>query len=435
MNAEIKTYRLDKNTETKIELSIVIPTLNEEGNIGRLIKKVTQLLNGINYELLVVDGSSTDNTQQEAQMAGATVIIQKERGFGSALREGFEKAKGSFILTMDADFSHEPERILTMWKNRHDADIIVGSRYVKGGEFIISKWRKLLSIFTNIIFSRFLAIPVKDMSGNFRLYKKTVLSSINISQIHYNVLQEILVKAYAQGFTIKEVPIHYIMRDQGKSKLKITKFATAYFHTLKTLWNLRHSPASADYDERAHNSLIPLQRYWQRKRCNLISPAMQGNVLDIGCGSSNIIQHNPQAVAFDYAFHKLRYLKKSNQKITQGTISTLPFQSEVFDCVVCSEVIEHVPLTQSIFSEMKRVLKPEGLLIIGTPDYAKLTWRIIERIYDFVLPHAYAEEHQTKYTKDSLFEILKTHSFDIRDYKYICNSELIVFARNKQEDY
>jgi len=96
---------------------------------------------------------------------------------------------------------------------------------------------------------------------------------------------------------------------------------------------------------------------------------------------------------------------------------------------VNSEVIEHVPPENIIFTEMHRVLADKGTLIIGTPDYDKLAWRVIERIYDLVLPHAYADEHQTHYTKQSLFALLKKHNFTIVDFKYICNSELIVLCK------
>ncbi|MBI4148386.1 glycosyltransferase [Candidatus Woesearchaeota archaeon] len=414
---------------TACELSIVIPALNEEGNISNLLQALKPLVTHIRHEIIVVDGKSADNTCAEAKREGATIIVQQQPGFGAALKEGFAHASGTWILTMDADFSHEPQSVPVMWNHRHAADIIIGSRYVKGGRFVISTWRKLLSKFTNTVFSKALSIPVKDMSGNFRLYRREVLDAIPITEQHYNVLQHILVHAYAQGFTMQEIPIHYVMRDQGKSKLKVTKFARAYLRTLCELWNLRHSPASADYDDLAHDSWIPLQRYWQRKRVRIITDWINGRTLDIGCGSSRIIKNSPHAIACDTAVHKLRYLQRTNHKRVSATLTHLPFTDASVDTIVNSEVIEHVPPEHIIFTEMHRVLADKGTLIIGTPDYDKLAWRIIERIYDFVLPHAYADEHQTHYTKQSLFALLKKHNFTIVDYKYICNSELIVLCK------
>ncbi len=415
------------------ELSVIIPTLNEERNIALLLQRINGTLKhaGLTYEIIVVDGHSVDHTIAVAKNNGARVLLQKQRGFGNALRDGFEVALGKYILTLDADFSHNPETIPEFVKASNDADIILGSRYVNDGEFIITLWRRLLSKFTNVVFSKVLHVPLGDLSGNFRLYRAEVIKNMQLDSVNYDVLQEIVVNAWSMGFSCKEIPIKYEYRREGESKLKVRKFVATYARTLFRLWKLRNSIKTADYDFLAYDSLIPLQRFWQRKRCRLLKEFAGGGktVLDVGCGSSMLLQQFPSLFGVDIKFSKIRFAKKFNKYLSCASINTLPFKSNSFDIVICSQVIEHIPKTKDIFDELDRVLVAGGRLVLGTPDYDKITWCIIEKIYDFLLPDAYAQEHQSHYTFDSLKQLLTERGYVIENYIYVFNSELIVVAK------
>lgn len=415
------------------EISVIVPTLNEEKNIVQLLERIKDNLvdAGISYEVIVVDGHSVDRTVSFAKNSGARVILQNGGGFGNALREGFAAARGKYILTLDADFSHNPETIKSFLEVRNDADIILGSRYVEGGEFIISLWRRILSKFTNVIFSRLLHIPVKDLSGNFRLYRHAVLKAIHLDGINYDILQEIMARAWSEGFSCREIPIKYEYRSAGESKLKVSRFIGTYLYTLFRLWKLRNSVKSADYDFLAYDSWIPLQRFWQRRRCRLLRGEAEGgvHVLDVGCGSSRLLKQLPSLFGIDIRFPKIRFAKKFNKNCSCGSINQLPFKSASFDVVICSQVIEHIPKTKDVFDELDRVLIKGGKLIVGTPDYDKKTWCFIEKIYDFLLPDAYAQEHQSHYTRDELVRLLVERGYVIEKYHYVFNSELIVVAR------
>lgn len=413
-----------------MQLSIIIPTLNEKENILALIPAIRKVLSGItvDYEIIVIDGGSTDGTGKAADSLGAKIIRQTRKGYGGALRDGFDIANGSYILTLDADMSHDPEFIRFMWQKRHLAEIIIASRYVPGGAAIMPLSRKVLSIILNVVFSRILSLPIKDLSSGFRFYSKHILDHIELTGENFEILEEILIKCYMEGYRVLEIPLVYVPRKSGRSKAKLLKFGFALIKTLFKMRALRNSIESADYDERAFNSIIPLQRYWQRKRHDIItkSSSYYKPMLDIGCGSSRILQSLHHAIGIDININRLRYMRKYNVPLLNGSIFSLPFKNNSFECVICSQVIEHIPFDLVIFDEMTRVLKKGGRLIIGTPDYSKINWRIIKPLYDFFTPEGHKDEHITFYTRQKLTEILGKKGFVLEAMFYILRAELIL---------
>src|SRR5581483_9734490 len=159
-----------------------------------------------------------------------------------------------------------------------------------------------------------------------------------------------------------------------------------------------------------------------------------GRTLDVGCGSSLIIQSLNNAIGMDFSHNKVRFLRRYGIPLVRGTAFGLPFRDRSFDCVISSEVIEHVPYDDALFTEMKRVLRPGGMLIIGTPDYATVGWRTIEPLYGFFQPGGYKDEHITHYTRARLTEILERHGFIYEDAAYILRSELIMRFRKPAAD-
>ena len=115
-----------------MDTSIIIPTFNEAANISILIDKIKEIFNNLNcnYEIIVVDAGSRDNTFQIAQDRGAKVFIQEHPGYGGALKDAVESAKGKYIITLDADFSHNPYIIKRLFSYRDTAHIVIASRYI-----------------------------------------------------------------------------------------------------------------------------------------------------------------------------------------------------------------------------------------------------------------------------------------------------------------
>ena len=418
-----------------MDLSIVIPAWNEKENLLHLIPSVNETVGslGLTHEVIVVNqpSGSTETIAELEQIPCTRVLQQATSGYGSAILQGISAAKGDYIVTMDADFSHNPSFLADFWNARNSAEIVIGSRYVKDARADMTLFRKFLSRVLNVMFGRGLSLPWKDLSSGFRLYKASVVKSLKAVGHDFDVLQEILIRCYADGSKVSEIPIHYQARRSGSSHARLIKFGLSYMKTFYRMWKLRNSIDSADYDDRAFDSIIPVQKYWQRKRCDIIEKFTPTNTktLDIGCGSTRMLGSEMKPWGLDIRLNKLRYARKFQRPLVNGSVFALPFIDQSFDCVICSEVIEHIAGGDKPFTEMRRLLKPGGTLVIGTPDYAHRTWRWIEAIYGVVVPGGYADEHITHYTYESLTSQLKSLGFEVKSAEYIMNSELILLCK------
>jgi dolichol-phosphate mannosyltransferase len=417
-----------------LDLTVVIPTVNEGANLEKLLPDLRAALDElkIQYEVLIVDGNSTDNTRDVVQANGAHYVLEERPGYGTAILRGVAEANGAFVLTMDADQSHPAGVAHGLWAVREKADITIASRYVPGGKADQPLGRLFLSRVLNVLFGKGLDINVRDLSSGYRLYRKTVFRRLDMDFTNFVLLIDILLKAHSLGFTVQEVPFHYRPRGSGSSKARIFKFGKDYLRLFRRVWKIRNSVSFPDYDWRAHNSRIWLQRYWQRTRYKIILRFTPPKVstCDIGCGSSHILAAMPHAVGLDLRHDKLAFMRRTNRLLVQGDGMLLPFADGQFDCVITSEVIEHIPNENGRhIDEVTRILKPGGTLVIGTPDYDRWEWNVLEWLYKKVKPDAYGDEHVTFYTFKSLSEALRTRGYEILDHDYVGRGELIFKAR------
>eukprot|EP01084_Bolivina_argentea_P217665 369515_1 len=234
-----------KRNENKY--SILIPTYNEKQNLPLIVQMVVSSLEPLNitFEIVIIDDNSPDGTFDVAKQLqlifGSNRIIllkrEKKLGLGTAYVAGLKKATGNFIIIMDADFSHHPKYIPKFIEKQQigDYDIVTGSRYIESGG--VCGWgfeRKLVSRGAN-----FLAITaldpgnLSDLTGSFRLYKRNVINNIinKIVSKGYTFQMEIIVRAKAMRYTIAEVPIIFVDRIFGYSKLGSTEI-TGYLKGL-----------------------------------------------------------------------------------------------------------------------------------------------------------------------------------------------------------
>ncbi|CAI2349931.1 unnamed protein product [Caenorhabditis sp. 36 PRJEB53466] len=212
--------------------SIILPTYKEKENLPICIWLMEKYLKEISYEVIIVDDASPDGTLEVAQRLqkeyGENKIVLRPRagklGLGTAYVHGLAHARGEFIFLMDADLSHHPKFIPEMiaLQQRYNLDIVTGTRYKNGGG--VSGWdlkRKTISKGANFL-AQFLLNPgVSDLTGSFRLYRKDVLAQLiaDIISKGYVFQMEMMFRAKKAGFRIGEVPISFVDRFFGESKL------------------------------------------------------------------------------------------------------------------------------------------------------------------------------------------------------------------------
>ena len=199
-------------------ISLVIPTYNEAENIKKLIPQVSRILKK-DYEIVIVDDDSPDKTWKIAQgmkRYNVRVIRRvKERGLATAVIRGFKEARGDIITVMDADMSHPPKVLAKMASAIKNNDIVIASRYVKGGGLDMSRRRKNFSKIATL-----LARPltsVKDPMTGFFCFRKEVIKDAGLKPIGFKILLDVLVKGRYKK--VKEVPFYFTKRFSGESKL------------------------------------------------------------------------------------------------------------------------------------------------------------------------------------------------------------------------
>jgi dolichol-phosphate mannosyltransferase len=212
---------------------IIIPTYNEIENIEKIIRKVFSL--DEDFHILIVDDGSPDGTattvkQLQKEFTNKLIILERKgkQGLGTAYIAGFKwsLAQGyEYIFEMDADFSHNPDDLIRLYNACHKDgfDIAVGSRYISGGK--VENWpmnRIFISYGASVYVRMITWMPVKDCTAGFVCYKRKVLEAIeldNIRFIGYAFQIEMKYRAWRKKFRIKEVPITFVDRKEGISKM------------------------------------------------------------------------------------------------------------------------------------------------------------------------------------------------------------------------
>jgi dolichol-phosphate mannosyltransferase len=228
---------------------IIIPTYNERENIVPLVRRILDLPS--EFEILVVDDNSPDGTAKAVQeqfheeSRVHLVLREKKLGLGTAYSAGFRWAleKGyRNAMTMDADFSHNPDHIPQLFEASHSNDLVIGSRYVPGGATV--NWgllRKIISRSANLLAHGFLSLKPADCTSGFRLYRSDTLKRLDFESViadGYSYLVEILFRAARMQVQIAEVPITFEDRRIGKSKISRKEI----FKAIRTMIRLRFHP-------------------------------------------------------------------------------------------------------------------------------------------------------------------------------------------------
>lgn len=229
-----------------MKVMVVVPTYNERDNIERLVREVLAQDDGI--DVLIVDDNSPDGTGEIADKMVAETsrvhVIHRagKLGLGSAYREGFKYALGKgaeYIVEMDADFSHDPKMLPAFFQKIKDYDLVIGSRYLNGVSVVNWPIRRLILSYCASVYTRIVTgLRISDCTGGFKCFRRVVLESIALDKIKsdgYSFQIEVNYRCVEKGFRVGELPIIFIDRHAGSSKMskKIVREAVVMVWKLK----------------------------------------------------------------------------------------------------------------------------------------------------------------------------------------------------------
>lgn len=233
--------------------TVILPTYNERENLERFVRLLQKVFedNGLDGHIIVADDSSPDGTgiiadELATRYDNLSVVHRaRKQGIGPAYVAGFKQALKTdteFIFEMDCDFSHDPRNIPAFLEAVKKSDLVLGSRYVPGGR--VENWgllRRLISRWGGIYASWILGVPVRDLTGGNKCFRRKVLETLDLDSVSshgYGFQIEMTYKAIKKGFRVNEIPITFADRQMGQSKMS----KRIVLEAAVLVWKLRFRP-------------------------------------------------------------------------------------------------------------------------------------------------------------------------------------------------
>jgi glycosyltransferase involved in cell wall biosynthesis len=189
-------------------LSVIVPVPSPDADVSVAIRDVGSQMEALGVPAeIIVAGRDLERLSAEISRVRARVAPAGDAGFGSALRAGLEAAAGDYIVTIDAESGNPSTAVFDLWNSRREGEIVVASRYVAGARTRMSVPRRVASRAINAMFGRGLSLPVTDLSSPFQMYRGDVLREQRLNAHDYDLLPEILVRALAGGWHVREIPL------------------------------------------------------------------------------------------------------------------------------------------------------------------------------------------------------------------------------------
>ncbi len=297
-----------------------------------------------------------------------TLVVPDEAGVAPSVPPGISwesqprlrDATGEYVLAVARGQQLHSHLFEKLWSRRKEAEVVLGSRYLPGGGTDLSALASLATRFANRALRRALRLPCHDLTSGVRLYERRALQELADEVLDRSPSLELVVRLYNLGFKLREAPY----RDRGDRGLgDVLREAAAAFRELPRLAKLRRSSDAADIDDSVFVSSPPWRRRRVGERLRTIVSFLEVDVpvLDVGCGSSRLIQSLARGTGLDRDRKKLRFLRGRARHLVRGALPRLPFRDGSFPQVVCSDV---GPST-SYLPELRRVLTSRGTLVLA----------------------------------------------------------------------
>ncbi len=284
----------------------------------------------------------------------------------SCERKGrIHEASGEHVLVVPP--GHVLDQVLfdRLWSRRTEAEVILASRYLRGGGSEASALARLATRLSNRALRRGLRLPCHDLASGIRLYRRSSLEELGVSILERASPLELLVRLHNRGFKLREVAYH---ERAARGLGPVLSELASGFRELPRLAKLRRSAESADLDDIAFEAFPPWRRRRLEERKKTIVSFLEVDVpvLDVGCGSSRLIQSLSRGTGLDRDLQKLRYLRGRARAIVGGALPRLPFRDGSFPQIVCSDVLASLAPSEAYLSELRRVLASRGTLVLAT---------------------------------------------------------------------
>lgn len=224
-----------------LDLTVALPAYEEADNLRALLPELRRVLDGLgaSYEIVVVDTPEPRDGTPEVCAAHGARHVPRVGGlrYGHAVATGIAASRGRWVVFMDADGSHEPEQVARLWEARHDADLVIASRYTRGGRTDNPAALVAMSLAVNLAFRVALGLRCADVSNSFRLYRGDDLRALTLSCQNFDVVEELLVRITLDrpGYRVLEIPAAFRTRRAGVTKRELVPFVRSYVGTLRRL--------------------------------------------------------------------------------------------------------------------------------------------------------------------------------------------------------
>lgn len=435
-----------------MKTSLIIPVYNEEKRIYDCLDQLLQFLPR-DYEIIVSADGCTDRTVETAKSFPVKVATFHERlGKGGGILNALRLAEGEAIVIVDVDLSASPSQIPKVVNALENADIVLGSRSLKGSVIKVKPpiHRIFLGKAFNWLFRRFFKIRIFDTQCGFKAIRREVLedlsNDLNVEGFAFDV--DLIVKAKKKGYRILELPIKWSYK-KG-SKVDSLRQIYAMGRDLLIVWlgtkkrevetkNLKdfYDSIEGNVYEKARKSWFLPRRFWHGHKNKEVIEKIEGeNILDVGCGSGTIakmlLEKGKKVIGVDIGKKFVGFCQSRYKRaiFCEADAQCLPFSSKCFDTIVCSEVIEHLENPEKALKEFNRVLSPRGKLILTTPNIS-LRWALVEAIWTRIRGKMLETRHKS-FTRRRLRFLLDRTGFNIsHNDLFMFKCLLIVEARNK----